>query len=94
MRAFHSPSNQQAVGAKDEREGWLWWVHQHLERFIEMIESEDGPNCKQVWPHRMVNGDYKQMYDTIDWLGLKWNPELLNFVDPLLWHSRVKTKTI
>jgi hypothetical protein len=92
MKAFSNPTNRAAVGAKNEEEGWLWWVRQHLDRFVEMIEAEDGPNCKQVWPHRMVNGDYTQLYETIDWLGLEWNPEVLNFIDPLLWHSRVQTK--
>ena len=88
MRAFRNETTQRIVGAKNEREGWLWWIRQHLDRFVEMIESEDGPNCKQIWPHRMVQADYQQLYEVIDWLGLKWNPEILNFIDNKLWHSR------
>jgi len=76
----------------NERDGWIWWVHQHEKRFIEMMESEEGVNVKVIWPHRMVNGDYTQIKDMIDWLGLKWNTEILNFVDPLLWHARNKQK--
>lgn len=86
MRAFTRSENQAKVGAKDEREGWLWWVHQHEQRFIEMIT--EGLNCKIVWPHRMVKGDYRQMMETIEWLGLKWNSEVLSFIDPKLWHAR------
>jgi hypothetical protein len=92
MRAFANPATQKAVGAKDEREGWIWWVNQHLNRFIEMISEEEGPNCKQIWPHRMINADYKQLYQTMDWLGLDWKSEALDFIDPMLWHGRKHEK--
>ena len=92
MRAFNNTANQKAVGASNVEEGWKWWVNQHLERFIEMISEEEGPNCKQVWPHRFVSGDYQQLYETIDWLGLKWKSDVLDFIDPLLWHSRNQQK--
>ena len=88
MRAFRHKEAQRAVGATDEREGWLWWVEQHLERFREMIDV--GLNVKVIWPERMVSGDYGQMMETIDWLGLKWNSEVLGFIDPKLWKSRRK----
>jgi len=88
MRAFAREGNQRAVGAKTEEEGWLWWVHQHEKRFVEMIN--EGLNCKIVWPHRMVDGDYTQIYEMLDWLRLPWKSEVLSFVDPLLWHVRRK----
>lgn len=91
MRAFRNKQIQKAVGAKSEEEGWLWWVHQHEKRFVEMIN--EGLNCKIVWPERMINGDYKQMMEMIEWLGLKWKTEVLSFVDPKLWHSRVYQHT-
>jgi len=90
MRAFIREEQRKAIGVETEAEGWKWWVHQHEKRFIEMIT--EGLNCKVVWPHRMVEGDYQQMYETMDWLGLEWNSEVLNFIDPLLWHSRKKEK--
>lgn len=86
MRAFIRPENQQKVGVKTEDEGWLWWVRQHEQRFNEMIT--EGLNAKIIWPERMVNGDYEQMYETIEWLGLEWKSEVLNFIDPLLWKAR------
>lgn len=88
MRAFRSKTFQKAVGVNSEREGWLWWVNQHLERFREMIEA--GLNVKVIWPERMVEGDYTQLYETIDWLGLRWNSDVLSFIDPKLWKSRNK----
>lgn len=86
MRAFVMERNQQAVHAKDEYEGWLWWVHQHEQRFIEMIQA--GLNVKIVWPERMVQGDYRQMMETMEWLGLEWKSEVLSFIDPKLWKAR------
>jgi hypothetical protein len=88
MRAFRKEVFQKAVGAKDERGGWIWWVHQHEERFVEMIMT--GLNVKVVWPERMVRGDYQQIYETIEWLGLKWNSRVLSFIDPKLWRARRK----
>lgn len=73
---------------KTEQQGWLWWVHQYEQKFVEMIES--GVNCKVVWPERMVSGDYNQMFETVDWLGLKWNSKIYDVIDPMLEKSRRK----
>jgi hypothetical protein len=88
MRAFQSTNFQNAVGVNNERDGWLWWVNKHLERFNEMMN--EGLNIKIIWPERMINGDYSQLYEAIEWLGLKWNTKALSFIDPKLWHSRKK----
>lgn len=91
MRAFNNTVNQKAVGVNDEREGWLWWVHQHEQRFIEMIQA--GLNCKIVWPERMVDGNYQQMFEALEWLGLDWKShinEIREFIEPKLWKARQK----
>ena len=86
MRAFQNEKNQKAVGASTEEAGWLWWVHQHEQRFIDMIQA--GVNIKIVWPERMVGGDYQQIMETMNWLGLPWKSEVLSFIDPKLWKAR------
>lgn len=86
MRAFSNRSNQMAVGAKDEAEGWRWWIEQHEDRFREMINA--GLNCKVVWPDRMVGGDYRQIKETLEWVGLEWGPEVTEFIEPKLWKAR------
>jgi hypothetical protein len=88
MRAFQNDKNQRAVGVQSEEEGWLWWVRQHEQRFIDMIQA--GLNIKVVWPERMVNGDYQQIMETMEWLGLSWKSGVLNFIDPRLWKARKK----
>ena len=89
MQAFSSRSNCKKVGAANEYDGWLWWVHQHEERFVEMIQA--GLNCKVVWPERMVEGDYSQMKELIEWLGLEWDShKVLDFIEPKLWKARKK----
>jgi hypothetical protein len=88
MKAFSRREFQKAVGAADEREGWVWWCREHEKRFVEMITA--GLNCRVIWPERLVSGDYSQLMETIEWLGLKWNSEVLNFIDPKLWKARRK----
>lgn len=90
MRAFAWENNVRAVNAKDEKDAWFWWVRQHNRRFVEMIE--EGLNVKQVWPEKMINGDYSQIYEMVEWLGLKWNPEVPNFIEPKLYKTRAKIK--
>ena len=90
MTRFGIEGNRQAVNAKDEREGWLWMVHQYEKRFVAMIRK--GLNCKQIWPERMVQGDYQQIYEVCDWLGLSWKEEALDFINPLLWGGKRKRK--
>lgn len=88
MRAFSKQVVQHKVRANNEFEGWVWWVRQHEKRFVEMIEA--GLNVKQVWPERMVTGDYQQLYETLEWLGLSWKSDVLGFIDPKLWKVRRK----
>lgn len=77
------------MNAYDSYEGWIKWINHHEECFVEMIKA--GLNVKIVWPERMVKGDYEQMYELIDWLGLQWKPkEVMEFIEPRLWKSKVK----
>jgi len=87
MRAFSNKQKQIAVGANTMEEGWLWWVRQHEKYFVDMIQA--GLNCKVIWPERMVDGDYTQMHELIDWLGLEWNGEVYNFIEPKLWRGTI-----
>jgi hypothetical protein len=77
--------------AYENETGWLDWVHAYEKKFVEMIEA--GVNCKQIWPERMIMGDFKQLYETIDWLGLTWRKEALDFIDPLLWNKHQKERS-
>ena len=72
-------------------EGWLTMVHEYEQRFVEMITK--GLNCKIVWPERMVQGNYQQLYELCDWLGLQWNPKALKYIDLLLWKSKQKERS-
>jgi hypothetical protein len=69
---------------KDEK-GWLSMVNEYEKRFIE-IENEKIDH-KIIWPERMVNGDYRQLYELCDWLGLKWEDKAIEVLDKLLWKS-------
>jgi hypothetical protein len=70
-------------------EEWIKWINHHEDCFVEMIKA--GLNVKMVWPDRMVKGNYEQMYELVDWLGLKWKAEeVMQFIEPKLWKAKVK----
>lgn len=88
MNAFNSEENQRAVEATNKKDAWYWWVRQHNRRFAEMVEY--GLNCKQIHPERMVNGDYSQIQEMLEWLGLQWDSKILNLIEPKLGNSKKK----
>ena len=70
-------------------DGWVKWVNHHEDKFVEMITS--GLNVKQIWPERMIRGDYEQLYELIEWLGLTWrSKEVMDFIEPALWKAKKK----
>ena len=90
MNAFSDPDICAKVGAANAADGWKWWIEQHNQRFIEMIN--EGLDIKVVWPQRMVHGDYEQVYQMLRWLGLKWKSDVFTQVDTMLHKSRMKEK--
>jgi hypothetical protein len=92
MDAFQMEVVQKAIDVSNDISGWKWWVHQHEKRFVEMIMK--GLSCFVIWPERMVDGNYEQAYELLDWLGLKWHSDVLteifNYIDPKLWKVRRK----
>ena len=92
MTSFKDPIVQLFVGVNSEEEGWKWWIHEHEARFREMIESKI--DYRIIWPERMVNRDYTQAIELLEWLGLKWDDHIKNIIDPLLWYSKLKEKEV
>jgi len=86
MQAYSRDYVRRKINVSTEQEGWNWWVAQHKQRFVEMIEA--GMNVKQVWPERMINGDYSQIQEMIEWLGLEWNSQIYDFIEPKLWKAK------
>jgi hypothetical protein len=86
MNAFHSSAARAAVGAATKQDGWNWWIDQHEKRFQEMKDA--GLNVREVWPEKMVEGDYSEVYKMLEWLGLSWNGKIVNFVEPKLWKNK------
>lgn len=86
MKPFKNNSNLELLGFEEEKDGWLWWVHRYEQKFIEMMQA--GLNCRVIWPERMVSGNFEQIYETVEWLGLKWNNKIPEVITPLLEKSR------
>jgi len=90
MYKFKSSRNLKVLNLTTESAGWDYWVDQHNKLFVTMMEN--GLNCRIIWPERMVYGDYEQIYELIEWLGLAWSNNIYSEIDPLLWHTRNKEK--
>lgn len=82
MNSYATPKILKEIGCETERDGWLWWIHQQEKVFVQMIEQK--LDCKIVWPERMRDGDYAQIVELLDWLNLKWTPEIVTQIGPLL----------
>lgn len=68
-------------------EGWITWVNAHEEKFVEMVQA--GLNVKIIWPERGIKGNYEQLYEVIEWLGLTWRAEkVMDFIEPKLWKAK------
>lgn len=81
--------NTAFMRAYDTDEGWLSWIHHHEDKFLEMFKS--GLNVKQVWPERLMQGNYEQAREAIEWLGLKWDrKKVVSFIEPKLWKAAQK----
>lgn len=72
----------------DNEKDWILMGRCYENLFVEMIQ--EGLDVKVVWPHRMKYGDYQQIYESLDWLGLPWKSEILAWVDPKFFKARSK----
>lgn len=64
--------------------GWERWVETHEQRFRQMKTA--GLQVMEVWPKRMIDGNFTEMEKVIDWLGLEWKDSLVRaFVEPALY---------
>lgn len=80
MNLMKDANNLNVVGAKDEKEGWLWLVHQYEKQWVEMIKA--GIKIKEVYPDRMENKDYSKIAELIKDLGLTWNNDIITTMAP------------
>lgn len=90
MTAFKDKGNLQKINAVNEAEGWMWWIHEQEQRFIEMEKA--GLNMRIVWPERMAEEDFTQIKEVVEWLGLQWNENIPDLVHPLFANSKQKER--
>ena len=89
MNKLQRQEVQRHIGAKSDQEGWQWWVDRHKEKFAQIISA--GVNVQTVWPEKLIEGDYSQLKDTVEWLGLEWDGSAVaDFIEPKLWKTRRK----
>lgn len=83
MKAFSIPENRERINAETEADGWLWWIRQHDNMFRDMIDA--GLNCQVVWPDRMCDGNYEQIREMLEWIGLPFDERRVREeIEPLI----------
>jgi len=77
----------------DCEQGWGNWVDSHIERFVEMAGA--GLDVKEVWPQKMINGDFTEIREVVESLGLTWQKEkVVDFISPALWSAGIKKEEV
>lgn len=87
MKAFKNPEILSKIGVSTEEEGWLWWIRQQDDLLKSLLHNLNI-DYKVIWPERMVNGDFSQIYEMLDWLEVPWNNKIIPTVKPLLWKGK------
>ncbi len=86
MQRFSNPMILKELGLKNETEGWQWWVNRHKKAFVDMIGN--GLDIKIIHTEYLINGEFYELKDALEWVGLKWTNKITKFVEPRLWKSR------
>lgn len=74
------------MNAHDSVEGWTKWLD-HFKVCFKEIHA-NVLNVREIWPTRFVEGDFSEIRDVIEWLGLTWKEDKIRaFVKPELWRS-------
>src|SRR5574343_327846 len=67
--------------------GWDDRVSTHMLRFEEMERA--GLMLREVWPQKMIHGDFSEIESVIHWCGLSWKEkEAKDFISPSDWNTR------
>lgn len=86
MNAYSRKDVLNQVGCATEWEGWQCWLDVHKRQFYKMVDF--GLNVRMIWPERMVYGDYSEIMDVIDWLGLeRAQDQVHQFIEPRMWKA-------
>lgn len=74
--------------AHSTEKGWREWHRYYIDRFDEMLAAQSlAGRIKQVWPTKMILGDFAEIRDVVEWLGLVWDENRVrNFIAPERWN--------
>ena len=92
MTAFKDKVICDYIGVADESAGWYWWIKEQEELLIKFLQRFKI-DYRVLWPERLAEGDYSQFNETLQWLGLDWNNEILKLGSKLLWKSKYNERS-
>ena len=69
--------------------GWENWLKFYQEKLYEI--KQEKLKFQEVWPQKIVSGNFDEIKQVIESLGLEWKEkEVLDFVSPVLWSCGVR----
>lgn len=89
---INSCLNTTFMRAYETADGWQQWINHHKHCFMEMKASVE---YMEIWPQRYVGGEWQELRNVVEWLGLRWNEDkVFRFVEPSLWsdHRRMRNE--
>lgn len=74
------------MDAYETPEDWQGWVNYYKGRFLEM--TVHGIDVREIWPSKFIEGDYTEVKEALQGLGLRWNEKAVQeFISPEKWRS-------
>ena len=73
------------MDAHDDKSSWIKFVEAYEARMSKLKSSVS--HCRELSTDRLASGDYTELEDVVNWLGLCWQQRKIEqFVSPDLWH--------
>lgn len=58
-------------------------------KYMSDMYNEDPENVFNIWPEKIIKGNYRDLENMINWLGLSFNySKIKDFIDPAFWHFK------
>jgi len=90
MRTFDSEAVRRHIGVPNAEEGWKWVIGEYKNCFTK-IQSTFPNNYREIWPEKMAAGDYSEITELLQWLGLAVDiDKVKDYIKPKLYKTSKK----
>lgn len=88
MRTFDDYEICQKIGAENPAQAWAWMIDEYEMRFKKILKCK---NVREVWPEKIANGDFSEIKEVWQWLGIEWDEEKMKtYIQPKFYKHNNK----